>query len=202
MPGGNHLREAARMNRVIFLFIILVAGFMPVAKAQNVGFVQDVANRLNKERVRHQLKPLKYNATLAKAAQFHAEWMARNQKMEHLQEEAKSLEDHRTCTHHPINRAIKAGYIKWDDVFRQEDRPEGQIVHAKEDANDYVGEIIAAGWNAGHPATQPPTVVPGWMNSPGHRKEILTAHYQEMGIGTAVNGNNTFWCVVFGRPKK
>jgi uncharacterized protein YkwD len=40
------------------------------------------------------------------------------------------------------------------------------------------------------------------MNSPGHRKEILTAHYQEMGIGTAVKDNNTFWCVVFGRPKK
>ena len=77
-----------------------------------------------------------------------------------------------------------------------------QIVHAKEDANGYVGEIIAAGWNAGHPATQPPTVVPGWMNSPGHRKEILTAHYQEMGIGTAVKDNNTFWCVVFGRPKQ
>jgi len=40
------------------------------------------------------------------------------------------------------------------------------------------------------------------MNSPGHRKEILTAHYQEMGIGTSVKDNNTFWCVVFGQPKK
>ena len=40
MPGGNHLREAARMNRAIFLCVILMAGFMPVAKAQNVGFVQ------------------------------------------------------------------------------------------------------------------------------------------------------------------
>jgi uncharacterized protein YkwD len=181
---------------------LLFAVTAQAACGQNIPFVQDVAVRLNKERVQHRLKPLKYNKTLEKAAQAHAEWMARNQKMEHLQEEATSLEDHRTCTHHPINRAIKAGYIKWDDMFRLENRPEGQIVHVKEDANNYVGEIIAAGWNAGHPATQPPTVVPGWMNSPGHRKEILTAHYQEMGIGTAVNANNTFWCVVFGRPKK
>ena len=28
------------MNRAIFLCVILMAGFMPVAKAQNVGFVQ------------------------------------------------------------------------------------------------------------------------------------------------------------------
>jgi uncharacterized protein YkwD len=202
MPGGNHLRETPEMSRIVFLFVVLMAGVMPVAHSQDVGFVQDVANRINNERKQKGLKKLKYNATLAKAAQFHAEWMARNQKMEHLQEEAKSLEDHRTCTHHPINRAIKAGYIKWDDVFSLENRPEGQIVHAKEDANEYVGEIIAAGWNAGHPATQTPTVVPGWMNASGHRKEILTAHYQEMGIGTAVKGNNTFWCVVFGRPNK
>ena len=190
------------MSRIFFLFVVLMAGVMPVAHSQDVGFVQDVANRINNERKQKGLKKLKYNKTLEKAAQFHAEWMARVQKMEHLQEEAKSLEDHKTCSHHPINRAIKAGYIKWDDIFSLENRPEGQIVHAKEDANDYVGEIIAAGWNAGHPATQTQTIVTGWMNSPGHRKEILTAHYQEMGIGTAGNGNNTFWCVVFGRPKK
>ena len=183
--------------------IILIAFVSPLsAVAQEAVVIRDVYQRINGERVRNRLKPLKYNKTLEKAAQFHAEWMARNQQMEHLQEEAKSLEDHRTCTHHPINRAIKAGYIQWDDVFRLENSPEGQIVHAKDDANDYVGEIIAAGWGAGHPATQPPTVVPGWMNSPEHRKEILTAHYKEMGIGVAGNGYNTFWCVVFGQPRK
>jgi uncharacterized protein YkwD len=196
--------HAMRTARLILILIACVSPLSAVVRAvaQEAVFVRDVYQRINAERVRDRLKPLKYNKTLEKAAQFHAEWMARTQKMEHLQEEAKSLEDHRTCTHHPINRAIKAGYIKWDNVFRLENRPAGQIVHAREDTNDHVGEIIAAGWNAGDPATQPPTVVPGWMNSPGHRKEILTAYYQEMGIGTAANGNNTFWCVLFGRPKK
>jgi uncharacterized protein YkwD len=43
------------------------------------------------------------------------------------------------------------------------------------------------------------------MNSPGHRKEILTGHYQEMGIGVACTPDanyDTFWCVVFGDPTK
>lgn len=190
------------MNRVVFLVLFASLALAPVAKSQEVGFVRDIAQKINNERKQKRLRQLKYNATLAKAAQFHAEWMARNQKMEHIQEDAKNLENHKKCNYHPINRAINAGYINWDDVFRLENRPEGQIVHAKEDANDYVGEIIAAGWDAGHPATQMQTIVAGWMNSPGHRKEILTPHYHEMGIGTAMNGNNTFWCVVFGRPKK
>jgi len=183
--------------------LILIAFVSPLpAVAQEAVVIRDVYQRINAERVRNRLKPLKYNKTLEKAAQFHADWMAHNQKMEHLEEAPKNLDEHKTGNHHPVNRAINAGYIQWDDIFTLENHPEGQIVHAKEEANDYVGEIIAAGWNAGHPATQPPTVVPGWMNSPGHRKEILTAHYLEMGIGIAGNGNNTFWCVVFGRPKK
>ena len=78
-----------RTARAILILIAFVA-FAPPAKAQDIGFVQDVANRINNERKQKGLKKLKYNATLAKAAQFHAEWMASVQKMEHLQEEAKS----------------------------------------------------------------------------------------------------------------
>ena len=193
-------------RRVLLALACLCVGVAEsIAVAQEAPFVRDVFDRINAQRVQHGLKPCTYNKKLEKASQFHAEWMARNRKMEHLQEEAKSLEDHKTCTHHPINRAIRAGYRDWDDVFLIENRPEGQIVHAKPNANDHVGEIISAGWKAGHPATQTEIVVNGWMKSPGHRKEILTAHYEEMGIGVACTPDDqydTFWCVVFGNPKR
>ena len=193
-------------RRVLLALACLCVGVAEsIAVAQEAPFVRDVFDRINAQRVQHGLKPCTYNRKLEKASQFHAEWMARNRKMEHLQEEAKSLEDHKTCTHHPINRAIRAGYKAWDDVFFIENRQDGQIVHTKPDADDHVGEIIAVGWKAGHPATQTETIVKGWMNSPGHRKEILTAHYEEMGIGVACTPNDeydTFWCVVFGKPKE
>ena len=194
------------MNRRLLL-IVFFASMMASqpASAQEAGFVRDVFDRINAQRIRNGLKPCNYNKKLEEAAQFHAEWMARNGKMEHLQEEAKSLEDHKTCTHHPINRAIRAGYREWDDIFLIENRPNGPVVHTKPDANNHVGEIIAAGWKAAHPATQTATVVNGWMKSPGHRKEILTAHYEEMGIGVACTPDDqydTFWCVVFGKPKR
>ena len=156
------------MNRRLLL-IVFFASMMASQPAsdQEAGFVRDVFDRINAQRIQNGLKPCTYSKKLEKASQFHAEWMARNRKMEHLQEEAKSLEDHKACTHHPINRAIRAGYKQWDEIFFIENRPNGPVVHTKPDANNHVGEIVAAGWKAGHPATQTATVVNGWMNSPG-----------------------------------
>ena len=55
--------------------IILIACVSPLsAVAQETGFVRNVYQRIHAERVRNRLKPLKYNKTLEKAAQFHTEW--------------------------------------------------------------------------------------------------------------------------------
>lgn len=189
---------------IVYALVVAVCGvILPAnAHAQEAPFVRDVAQRLNAERAKHGLQRLTYNTTLEKAAQAHAEWMARSQRMEHLQDAPRSLDEHRTCNQHPANRVINAGYFRWDDLFTVENQPNGAVVHPKPAANSLVGEIIAKGANAGHPATQPATIVPGWMNSPGHRKTILTPQFQEFGIGTACIGNDTYWCVVFGKPKK
>jgi uncharacterized protein YkwD len=195
-----------RFRALVARFFLIAAGLaisFP-ASAQEAPFVRDVFGRINGQRKEHGLSRLAYNKTLEKAGQTHAEWMARNRKMEHLQDAPASFDQHRTCNHHPINRAINAGYIGWDDAFVVEPTPNGAVVHPKPGANDLVGEIIAAGWGAGHPAAQTNTVVTGWMNYPGHRKAILTDHYKEMGIGVACtpDGKDTFWCVVFGDPVK
>lgn len=192
-------------RRVVPFLLLFLAVTVPSVLAQDAPFVRDTFTRINRERVQKGLKPCTYNKTLEKAGQAHAEWMAQNRKMEHLQAPPASFEDHRTCNHHPMNRAINAGYLTWDEVFFVEKTPTGAVVHPKPGANDRVGEIIAAGWGAGHPATQPETVVRGWMNSPlGHREAILTGHYKEMGIGVACtpDGKDTFWAVVFGDPVK
>ena len=52
------------------------------------------------------------------------------------------------------------------------------------------GENIAAGYPTAD------AVVNGWMNSPGHRANILNPNYKEVGFG--VNGR--FWCTVFASP--
>jgi uncharacterized protein YkwD len=186
------------------LVVVLLALGFRASHAQESPFVRDVFQQLNTQRQQHGLNRCSYDKKLEKAAQFHAEWMARNRKMEHLEEEAKTFEQQKTCNHHPANRAINAGYFAWDQLYDAQLNATGAVIHPKPGANDRIGEIIAAGWNAGHPMQQTKTIVTGWMNSPGHRKEILTKQYKEMGIGVACtpDGKDTFWCVVFGDPIK
>jgi uncharacterized protein YkwD len=191
------------MSRRTLLALLAVFMLGPVtAVAQDAPFVRDVFDRINGQRTRNGLKACTYDKKLESAAQAHAEWMARQRKMEHLQPPPASFEEHRTCNHHPVNRAINAGYLEWDEVFTAVQGENGMAVVTKADANDHIGEIIAAAWGGGHPASHTQMIVDGWMKSPGHRKEILTKHYKEMGIGVACtpDGKDTFWCVMFGDP--
>ncbi len=63
----------------------------------------------------------------------------------------------------------------------------------------FVGENIAAGYITAE------EVVRGWINSPGHRENILNPNYQEIGIGyyylendTGEINYNTYWTQDFG----
>jgi len=57
-----------------------------------------------------------------------------------------------------------------------------------------VGENIAAGYPT------PEAVVQAWMNSAGHRRNILDCRYRHIGVGYVVSGRGTpYWTQVFGR---
>lgn len=69
----------------------------------------------------------------------------------------------------------------------------------------YVGENIAAGY------TTPVTVMQGWMNSPGHRANILNCEYTHIGIGYFYEANDQpipgqswafyhYWTQALGSP--
>ena len=65
-----------------------------------------------------------------------------------------------------------------------------------------VGENISAGQST------PESVVQGWMNSPGHRKNILNSGFRELGVGYYLLQNDggslkhkTYWTQVFGTPR-
>jgi uncharacterized protein YkwD len=56
-----------------------------------------------------------------------------------------------------------------------------------------LGENIAAGYPT------PEAVVAGWMASEGHRNNLLSPNYAEIGIGLALGGGyGTFWTQDFG----
>lgn len=59
-----------------------------------------------------------------------------------------------------------------------------------------VGENLAAG------QTSPEQVFADWMNSPGHRQNILDGRFTELGVGIRAGGDyGLYWVQEFGRPR-
>jgi uncharacterized protein YkwD len=62
--------------------------------------------------------------------------------------------------------------------------------------------MAAAGENIGEGYTSPADATAGWMGSSGHRANILSSKYTEMGAAVATAKNGTrYWVQVFGRPR-
>jgi uncharacterized protein YkwD len=108
-----------------------------------------------------------------------------------------------------LNRAAEAHAraMAEDNFFAHED-PKGRKPSDRVRAQGYtyimVGENIAAGRNSAE------SVMDGWMHSPGHRTNILTCGYQDMGVGHVFQRDDKplkgadyplkhYWVQVFGR---
>jgi uncharacterized protein YkwD len=75
----------------------------------------------------------------------------------------------------------------------------GSTMRSRIDATRYpwstIGENVAMG------QTTPAAVMEAWMNSPGHRRNILNPNFTELGLGYAQGGGRPYWVQVFARPR-
>ena len=63
-------------------------------------------------------------------------------------------------------------------------------------------KFIAAGENIAKGQRTPAEVMNAWMNSPGHRNNILSPIYKEIGVGVAQLKNGTYcWTQMFIKPR-
>ncbi|MER8047733.1 CAP domain-containing protein [Streptomyces sp. NPDC094032] len=85
-----------------------------------------------------------------------------------------------------------------DRDYYAHDSPEGRSPGDRITAAGYTwstwGENIFRG-----PHT-PAEAVDGWMNSEGHRKNILNCAFQEVGVGVNLTGNGPWWVQDFATP--
>lgn len=59
----------------------------------------------------------------------------------------------------------------------------------------------SAGENIAYGQTTPEEVMKGWMNSPGHRANILNSNFTQIGVGIALKSNGQLdWTQTFIRP--
>ena len=59
------------------------------------------------------------------------------------------------------------------------------------------GSVRAVAENIAYGQQTPAEVMECWMNSRGHRANILNPRYNSVGFGMAQGRKSVFWCVVF-----
>ena len=142
----------------------------------NIAKLEAQIHRLiNRERKRKGLKPLAWNAALSRIARTHSKDMARRDYFHHYSPEG----------HDFLWRYERAGYSCGIRI--------GNIIHTGGEnilQNNLYDSVTTINgdpyydWNSQKKIAE--TSVRGWMKSPGHRKNILTPHWQKEGIGVVI----------------
>jgi uncharacterized protein YkwD len=101
------------------------------------------------------------------------------------------------------DRLTKAARAHSSDMVQQ-----GFFSHTGSNGSNFVAREVAAGYPRSGASAEniawgyrtPQDVVTGWMNSPGHRANILNCGSVAVGVGLAFKGGSTpYWTQDFGR---
>jgi|SRR3989344_5119973 len=132
-----------------------------------------IENRLivltNTERTKNNLPPFQATAALTSLAREHSQDMATNNYFSHTDLTGGS----------PSDRATKAG-------ISNKELPDGSFEIG---VAENIGLITGANLTAEAVAQMQ---IANWMNSPGHRANILNPQYTEIGIGTALRDTSYY----------
>jgi uncharacterized protein YkwD len=76
---------------------------------------------------------------------------------------------------------------------------DGSTMRSRIDDTQYRWSTIGENVAMGQPNAA--AVMAAWVNSPGHRQNILNPAFTELGIGYATAANRPYWTQVFARPR-
>ena len=95
------------------------------------------------------------------------------------------------------NGAAKVARLRAREIVKSfsHTRPDGSSCFTA--AKEYGVSYRTAGENIAYGYSTPEQVVKGWMNSEGHRKNILSSTYKSIGIGCYKSGNTLYWTQFF-----
>lgn len=136
---------------------------------------------INEKRKNNGVSSLGFDDNLASIARGHSLDMSINNYFEH---DNKKGED-------PTMRGQNVGYTCRKDYgsYYTNGIAENIFQNNLYDSTSYVNGIpVSHDWNSLEEIAQ--STVNGWMNSPGHRQNILKAQYEKEGIGVAISSDD------------
>jgi uncharacterized protein YkwD len=184
------------MNKIPLMALLwLMAFYCPVnafagtpPRIDPVQLERQIHRQINRERQRHGLAPLVQDEKLTVIARNHSQDMARFNFFSHINPQGEG----------PAERGKRQG---WDKKKRIGPNTWKTGLSENIFLNSLYNRIvittrngIAAGreyiWKSQEELAQ--TTVQGWMDSPSHRKNILSPLIDRQGIGVAISGNDVY----------
>lgn len=141
------------------------------------GSENEIHQLVNQERKKYGLAELWIDSKLSDIARGHSKDMAKRIFFSHETPEGKT----------PTNRGVRAGYNcrKNYGTYYTEGLAENIFKSHLYKSITYYNGVPSYNWMIQSEIAQ--STVSGWMSSPGHRKNILTATYDKEGIGVAIS---------------
>jgi len=142
--------------------------------ADLIAIEQAVFALTNQERQQQGLSALQWDPALASVARGHSQEMAATNFFSHTNPAGQD----------PTERAVAAGY----PVRRDLGGMRYSIGIAENIDKMPTGNVVGHGYVGNDPQNIARAMVQAWMNSQGHRENILNAQYARIGVGVAYDG--------------
>jgi uncharacterized protein YkwD len=157
--------------KILMLFLVLLQNARPQIVIPELE--ERIHQLINAERKANDRPAFVWDSELGKLAQAHSEDMAKRKYFKHVDPEGLT----------PMKRAEAAGYkacqLMGENIFQN--NLYSRVIEEKKRRNN--GERIYD-WNSMQKIAA--TTVKGWMDSEGHRQNILEKKYTKEGIGVAI----------------
>jgi len=167
--------------RFLFLFIVASCAAkspshtLPLQPSDHTAIGKEVHKKINKVRRKHGLSALKWNADLTSIAQAHSLDMANRNYFAHVTPDGVDLQNRYRRA--DFNCQVPAGprrFLTGGENLHKGWRRTGRVTYSD-------GRQEETGLLSIHDVAA--IAVEGWMNSPGHRENILQPHWLTQGIG-------------------
>jgi uncharacterized protein YkwD len=140
---------------------------------------------INNQRQQNGLSALSYDPFLADIARGHSWDMVIRNFFEHMNPEGQLARDRGVAAGYPCIRVVKGGsYNGISENLYKGTRYASYYSNAE-------GVITAYNWSSADEIAG--RVVTGWMNSHGHRQNILNQRYQLEGVGVAFSSDDLIY---------
>ncbi len=153
----------------------------PFQPTIDIGSLEtEIHNLINEEREKNGARALSFDSQLSEVARGHSQDMAQNNFFEHVNLQGQD----------PTERANRKGYRCYKNYggYYTDGIAENIFQNNLYDSITYINLIPIHDWNT--QGEIPQSTVQGWMDSAGHRQNILTRTYDREGIGIAISGDD------------